>query len=298
MGIATQTVFSIPANIFNNPDAVFDFYDGFDGTSLDASKWLFANGMSSQAVEAGGQLTLTAQNSSYVRVKSHKSFGMDYIVESKARHPQQGTGNMVVEVGLTDSNFGDIVRIVDDFPTGVSTWNRQAKLSGQADVNWGAMAQAADQQWHIFRVYRESPNVAGFQIDENPVEEVSSNVPTFNLPAFLMSYTEGANNQFIVDWIRVRKFAYPGPITTVGSSSSIFSITVLSPSTATAGGDAFTLTVNGSGFLAKSVIRWNGLNRTTTFVSESRVNNYYHGLGHISGWHSSGYGPQSRWYSF
>jgi hypothetical protein len=203
-------------NIVNNPDAVFDFYDGFDGASLDGSKWSIANGSSSQAVEAGGQLTLTATPSSFVRIRSQQSFGMDYLVEARGRHPQQGILNMVVEVGLIDSGFGDIVRIVDDFhpslPTSTTTWNRQAKLRSQPDINWNAMAQAADQQWHTFRVYRQSPNVAGFQIDGNPVELVSSNVPTSNLAAFLMSYTGGSDNQFIVDWIRVRKFTYPEPV--------------------------------------------------------------------------------------
>ena len=51
MGIATQPVLQ---DIVDNAYAVFDFYDGFDGSSLDGSKWAFANGDSSQAVESGG----------------------------------------------------------------------------------------------------------------------------------------------------------------------------------------------------------------------------------------------------
>jgi len=35
MGIATQPVFMTPENIINNGDAVFDFFDGFDGTEID-----------------------------------------------------------------------------------------------------------------------------------------------------------------------------------------------------------------------------------------------------------------------
>jgi len=44
-------------------------------------------------------------------------------------------------------------------------------------------------------------------------------------------------------------------------------ISSLGPSSAGAGGAAFTLTVNGSNFLANSVVRWNGSDRATTFVS-------------------------------
>jgi hypothetical protein len=45
----------------------------------------------------------------------------------------------------------------------------------------------------------------------------------------------------------------------------------LSPSSATAKSAALTLTVNGSGFVATSVVRWNGSSRTTTFVSSGQL---------------------------
>jgi hypothetical protein len=47
--------------------------------------------------------------------------------------------------------------------------------------------------------------------------------------------------------------------------------TSLNPTSAPAGGAAFTLTVNGTNFITGSVVRWNGGNRTTTFVSPSQV---------------------------
>ena len=49
-------------------------------------------------------------------------------------------------------------------------------------------------------------------------------------------------------------------------------ITSLSPSSATAGGSAFTLTVNGTGFVnGASTVRWNGSNRATTYVSNTQL---------------------------
>jgi hypothetical protein len=47
--------------------------------------------------------------------------------------------------------------------------------------------------------------------------------------------------------------------------------TSLSPSSGTAGGPAFTLTVNGTNFVAKSKVQWKGSDRTTTFVSATKV---------------------------
>ena len=48
-------------------------------------------------------------------------------------------------------------------------------------------------------------------------------------------------------------------------------ITSLSPSSVTAGGPAFTLTVNGSGFVSTSKVQWNASDRTTTFVSSAQL---------------------------
>ncbi|HWX18170.1 MAG TPA: hypothetical protein VNY07_16460, partial [Chthoniobacterales bacterium] len=48
-------------------------------------------------------------------------------------------------------------------------------------------------------------------------------------------------------------------------------VTSISPSSATAGGPGFTLTVNGSGFVTTSVVNWNGAARTTTFSSSHQL---------------------------
>jgi hypothetical protein len=67
-----------------------------------------------------------------------------------------------------------------------------------------------------------------------------------------------------------------------GTSNSLsFSITAagnpvpavesLAPNTVTVGGTDFTLTVNGTGFIASSVVRVNGSDRTTTFVSNAQL---------------------------
>jgi hypothetical protein len=45
----------------------------------------------------------------------------------------------------------------------------------------------------------------------------------------------------------------------------------LSPTAANAGGAAFTLTVNGTGFVSGSTVNWKGSNLTTTYVSSTQV---------------------------
>src|SRR6185436_12673843 len=56
-----------------------------------------------------------------------------------------------------------------------------------------------------------------------------------------------------------------------GAAAPAATLTSLSPSSAVAGGAAFTLTVNGTGFVNGATVRWNGQARTTTFVSGSQL---------------------------
>ena len=58
---------------------------------------------------------------------------------------------------------------------------------------------------------------------------------------------------------------------TINSANPVPVLTALSPSIVPAGGVSFTLTVTGSGFTSASVIRWNGVNRRTTFVSGTQL---------------------------
>lgn len=215
MGIATQPVFIASSGIINNPDAVFDFYDSFNnGSTLDRAKWTFTNGFEYQANVAGGNLTITGDETSpFVRISGNSSFGMNYMVEVRSSHPDQGTLNMCAEVGFTDQNW-NTVRILDDYPEITTHWQREAKLSNSGD-QFQTMAQTAGKGWYVFRIYRQGPNIAGYQINNETVETTSSYVPTMELPPFLMSY--GAGNHFLVDWIRVRKWAGSDPVTEVGA---------------------------------------------------------------------------------
>ena len=220
MAIATQPVSMAPPSITSNPDAVFDFYDGFDRTSLDGTKWGITNGSASQVSVNGVVATLTS-GSQFIRISGTSSFGMNYIGETRAYHPNQGTVPIIAEVGFASTDF-TTVRIVDDFMLGTTYWQRQAKIAPATDEAhpFYNMAQTADRAWHIFRIYRQSPDIAGYQIDSNPVETTTTNVSTGSLPPFLMTYSEGAANSFIVDWTRVRKWAGADPLTAVGSEEA------------------------------------------------------------------------------
>lgn len=57
------------------------------------------------------------------------------------------------------------------------------------------------------------------------------------------------------------------------SAGTVPTIAALSPASATAGGPAFTLTVNGTNYAGKAVVNWNGAAQTsnTTYVSPNQL---------------------------
>jgi hypothetical protein len=56
-----------------------------------------------------------------------------------------------------------------------------------------------------------------------------------------------------------------------GTMPATPAISKLAPTSATAGGEAFMLTVTGTGFAGNSVVYWNSAALTTTFVSAEEV---------------------------
>jgi hypothetical protein len=63
----------------------------------------------------------------------------------------------------------------------------------------------------------------------------------------------------------------PATLSIVPAGNPVPIISSLSPVSAAVGGAAFTLTVNGTDFVAGSVVKWNGADRPTTFVDSTRL---------------------------
>ncbi len=62
-----------------------------------------------------------------------------------------------------------------------------------------------------------------------------------------------------------------GVFTVTGGSNPVPTLTLISPSSATAGGAGFTITCTGTNFISGSIVRWNGSDRVTTFGSSTSI---------------------------
>jgi hypothetical protein len=79
----------------------------------------------------------------------------------------------------------------------------------------------------------------------------------------------GADFATLMQYQPPRPGALPPPPVPPPSPSPL--ATSLSPASANAGTSAFNLTVNGSSFVSTSVVRWNGADRPTTFLSATQL---------------------------
>jgi len=126
---------------------------------------------------------------------------------------------------------------------------------------------------------------------ESPCSYVASVIPANVTPP--VTYTWAASEQSVVErvdgvqdtvvysWtVAGVKNLSVGAVNDSGSAAGIYTvsvrnpvpqITTIDPLTATAGDPGFTLTVTGNGFVDTSVVRWNGSNRPTTWISRNTL---------------------------
>jgi hypothetical protein len=72
-------------------------------------------------------------------------------------------------------------------------------------------------------------------------------------------------------FVNNKRAATSSAVTVDPSLNPVPLISSLAPSAVVAGSGAFTLTLNGRGFVGGSIVRWNGSARTTTFVSSTQL---------------------------
>lgn len=78
-------------------------------------------------------------------------------------------------------------------------------------------------------------------------------------------------NQIGIAYGRYDWMLYLGAYGVYDTDNPVASLTSIDPNAATAGSVGFTLILTGTNFISNSVVRWNGSDRTTTFVSGTQL---------------------------
>ena len=184
-----------------------------------------------------------------------------------------GNCNGVITVAATDrdggrayySNYGSIIEV--SAPGGAQDYDNDPN-GVLSTLNTGTQGPVADTYVYYQGTSMAAPHVAGVAAllysrkpSLTPAEVLAllrNNVTSF--PGGSTCNTSDCGSGIVNAGAAVAAVQAPVP--------AIFG---LNPASATTGGPAFTLTVNGTGFIYGSVVRWNSQNRTTTYVSGTQL---------------------------
>jgi len=192
-------------------EGVFEFFDDFEGTSIDTFKWQRAHTGGSTSV-SDSVVSISVSNGVWEGWKAPAyQFRPGFIHESKKKF--SATDNGMQEDGLNnfdgDQTFHNFEAGYNQFRTyneGTGTITDMEDLADKRDV------------WHIIRILWKSASEAKCEVlDEDYSLDTSAthttNVPDENnlVPYFRASAYSGNSCTHYWDWIRVRKYASPSP---------------------------------------------------------------------------------------
>jgi hypothetical protein len=161
---------------------------------------------------------------------------------------------------------------VRDFPP--------SSLTASADQKWTAINNAQTfATWSLqrstgtFNTYIDYPQGSALA---NAVQSRLGGTFAIAMKAVDESWAQGAPTIHVVDFKQAPSVDPSSAVRivvtyTVPANNPVPTITSISPNSAMEGGPAFTLTVYGTNFISSSVVRWNGSDRTTTFISGTEV---------------------------
>jgi hypothetical protein len=223
--MATQPVMVSPPSIIDNPDAVFDFYDGFDGSTLDTSKWdtTTRNSPGGSATVSDGELTLTAPVNGSANVQelvAKRGFGPGgTMLEALARHDTAaGDGKTAGEVGLGSATFDPSLRIADyDSPY----FEDNVTNNNSGGDKFPSMSRALDSgQFLLHRIAWAQPGSVDFSLENDTPVTATANIPTQPLTPWLAAVSLGKPATLTVDWIRVRNWVGAEAQATLGTEEA------------------------------------------------------------------------------
>jgi len=244
---------SIPANsqktiyvYYGNPDAaglsngdlVFDFFDDFEGVSLNTNKWTVL-GSSGAAVSVSNSIftiTISATSGGYYQIRSNTALPFGIIIEARVKAggasgcrglmPAYSKGTGVIRYD-NDVSYGSYYAgaYLSNGADGYSGWSFGVRTSDGSST----LATKSNFYGSGFGVWLKNRLIVvqnyqqAFIYDDNwnllaQSASSSNTLPsaTYYVDLGNMWYSAGGAYSFQYDWVRVRKYTSPEPAVTVG----------------------------------------------------------------------------------
>lgn len=218
-----------PGEFIYGADAVFNFYDGFNGNALDNSKWNGVDhGYSGTVTVSNGDMVICNSGGFLTEVTAKQSFGVGYIFESRAKHSSYGFAGEIgwgrLEPGSSWAGppFGfKNLRIMDLRAISGSNFVIDADNADHVESpgDYITTGIPLNYDYMLHSIARVDNNNAKFQLDNYPAEIISNTVSRpsrISTDALSPWFFILGNSCMNVDWVRVRKYADPEPALSIG----------------------------------------------------------------------------------
>jgi len=173
-------------------EATFLFFDHFPNTAIDTNKWA---GNTADATVGSSIMTQAKNGGSYIYAKT--TYGPAVRYRAYGRFTSIG-GEF--RMGFDNGDNTNDVSI--QYHISYSGFRRVSIKAGAATV--AEMATAREGSYHIFQAFFISTSSCKYQIDNNTVEENTTNIPIVAVPP--ASVASSGNNSISIDWVFVSKF--------------------------------------------------------------------------------------------
>ena len=184
----------------NNGEATFNFFDDFDGTEIDESKWHINYGKPSVSD------SVLSLNGDCIVSEKVEAFGYDYIFESFSK--VSDTGNLPRSL-LRSTNDYNILDANDRFEFG--SWENTDEMLlvtlNDEIFHSNTNNERFPTSFEVLGMTRSSEKIETFR-QYDPKITVTKNIPNDQL--YLQLYSWGGEIHYI-DWVRVRKYTSPEP---------------------------------------------------------------------------------------
>ncbi len=185
----------------SNGEATFEFFDDFDGTSIDGTKWYINHGTPSVS---DGVLRLSGES---VVSEKVRSFGDNFILESRSKISETGKEPKSF---LRSTNDYAVLDGSDRFEFGSWTNINEMQL---ADLNNNLFHSESNKEkfptsFEVLGIVRLTTGIEAFRQYSFKLRN-KNNIP--DVPLYLQLYSWGGETHYI-DWTRVRKYASREPV--------------------------------------------------------------------------------------
>ena len=220
---STKTIYAIKESGFNpNGDAVFQFFDDFQGTSLNTSKWneFIANGYYSVS---DSNLYLTGV-SKWEAIGSNTMFSHPIIVDGYLKT----NGNVEAwwfgfdDRTSTGSYQGSgLDQAVTGTETNTNKYYRTFKDGSKTDIS-----RTSDYTSYIKSTIKRTSNEIIFYENGILSGTISTNVPLDNMGIVFMTYHGDYTSEMWVDWVFLRKYTATEPTVSVTDMGTYYKIDI------------------------------------------------------------------------